>query len=53
MACAVTETAVQPKWQEVQDNLNEKLGEAMFGDITAAEAVTQAAAEGEEIIDES
>ena len=52
MGCAVVSTIEQPKFPEVESVLNEKLGEAMFGEISAAEAIQQAAAEGEEIIDE-
>ena len=52
MACAFTSTVVQPRYGEVETVLNEKLGEAMLGDITPQEALQQAAAEGEEIIDE-
>jgi multiple sugar transport system substrate-binding protein len=52
MECAFTSTVVQPRYGEVEAVLNEKLGEAMLGDITPQEALQQAAAEGEEIIDE-
>jgi multiple sugar transport system substrate-binding protein len=48
----VTSTIEQPAFPEVEAVLNEKLGEAMYGDITPEEAIQQAAAEGEEIIDE-
>lgn len=51
MGCAVTSTVEQPKYPEVEAVLNEKLGEAMYGDITPEVALQQAAAEGEEIID--
>ncbi|HWL90349.1 MAG TPA: extracellular solute-binding protein [Actinomycetota bacterium] len=51
MGCAVVSNIEQPKFPEVETVLNEKLGEAMFGEITAEEAITQAAEEGEEIID--
>jgi multiple sugar transport system substrate-binding protein len=53
MGCAVVSNIEQPKFPEVEALLNEKLGEAMFGEISAEEAVTQAAQEGEEIIDEA
>lgn len=52
MGCAVTSTVEQPKFPEVEAVLNEKLGEAMYGDITPEQALEQAAAEGEEIIDQ-
>ena len=51
MGCAVVSNIEQPKFPEVETVLNEKLGEAMFGEISAEEAITQAAEEGEEIID--
>jgi multiple sugar transport system substrate-binding protein len=52
MECAFTSTVVQPRYGEVEAVLNEKLGEAMLGDITPEEALREAASEGEEIIDE-
>jgi ABC-type glycerol-3-phosphate transport system substrate-binding protein len=52
MGCAVVSNIEQPKFPEVETVLNEKLGEAMFGEISAEEAIQQAAEEGEEIIDE-
>jgi ABC-type glycerol-3-phosphate transport system substrate-binding protein len=52
MECAFTSTVVQPRYGEVETVLNEKLGEAMLGDITPEEALKEAASEGEEIIDE-
>ncbi len=52
MGCAVVSNIEQPKFPEIETVLNEKLGEAMFGEITAAEAVQQAAEEGQQIIDE-
>jgi ABC-type glycerol-3-phosphate transport system substrate-binding protein len=51
MGCAVVSNIEQPKFPEVETLLNEKLGEAMFGEISAEDAVMQAAEEGEEIID--
>jgi ABC-type glycerol-3-phosphate transport system substrate-binding protein len=52
MSCAVTSNIVQPRWPEVEQELNLKLGEAIFGDITATEALSEAAITGQEIIDE-
>jgi multiple sugar transport system substrate-binding protein len=52
MGCAVVSNIEQPKFPEVETVLNEKLGEAMFGEISAEEAIMQAAQEGEEIIDD-
>jgi ABC-type glycerol-3-phosphate transport system substrate-binding protein len=51
MGCAVVSNIEQPKFPQVETLLNEKLGEAMFGEISAEEAVMEAAQEGEEIID--
>jgi multiple sugar transport system substrate-binding protein len=51
MGCAVTSTVEQPKYPEVQDVLNEKLGQAMYGELTPEEAIQQAAVEGQEILD--
>jgi multiple sugar transport system substrate-binding protein len=52
MECAVTSTVEQPAYPEIEAVLNEKLGEAMIGDITPEQALQQAAAEGEEILNE-
>lgn len=52
MGCAVVSNVEQPKYPEVEAVLNEKLGEAMFDEISAEEAIQQAAEEGEEILDE-
>jgi ABC-type glycerol-3-phosphate transport system substrate-binding protein len=52
MECAFTSTVEQPKYPEVEAVLNEKLGEAMYGDITPEQALQEAAAEGEQILDE-
>jgi multiple sugar transport system substrate-binding protein len=53
MGCAVVSNVEQPKYPEVEFVLNEKLGEAMVGEISAAEAIEQAAAEGQKILDEA
>ena len=52
MACANVSEVEQPKWPEVEQVLNEQLGAAMYGDIAVDEALTTAASEGEEIIDD-
>ncbi len=52
MGCAVTSTVEQPKWPEVEEILNEKLGAAMYGDITPEQALNQAAAKGQEVLSE-
>jgi multiple sugar transport system substrate-binding protein len=51
MKCAVTSNIDQPKWAQVEQGpLLEKMGEAVYGDVTPTEALEQAAQEGEEIL---
>jgi multiple sugar transport system substrate-binding protein len=50
MACAVTSDVEQPKWPQVEEELNERLGEAIYGDISADQALREAAEEGERIL---
>ena len=50
MKCAVTDNITQARWPEIEEALNEKLGEALYGDIPADQAVQEAAQEGEELI---
>ena len=50
MECGVVSTVEQPKWPEVEAVLNEELGAAIYGDISAEEAIQNAAEEGQEII---
>jgi multiple sugar transport system substrate-binding protein len=52
MSCAVTSNIVQPRWPEIEVELNEQLGAAIYGDISATEALTEAAQVGQEIITE-
>lgn len=52
MQCGVVSTVEQPKYPEVEAVLNEQLGAAIYGDISAEEAIQRAAAEGEEILSE-
>ena len=52
MKCAVTSNVVQEKWGEVEwGPLNQKLGEAIYGDISPEEALEVAAREGQKILD--
>jgi multiple sugar transport system substrate-binding protein len=51
MKYAVTSNVSQPKWPEVEwGPLNQSLGKAIYGEISAAEALEKAAAEGEKIL---
>jgi multiple sugar transport system substrate-binding protein len=50
MECGVQETIDNPEWGKVEAVLNEKLGAAIYGDLTPAEALEQAAAEGNQIL---
>jgi multiple sugar transport system substrate-binding protein len=50
MKCGVASTVSNPKFPRVEEVLNEELGNAIYGEQTAAEALEKAAAEGEEIL---
>ena len=51
MKCAVTSNIDQPKWAQVEQGpLLEKMGEAVYGDLSPSEALEQAAEEGREIL---
>jgi multiple sugar transport system substrate-binding protein len=52
MKCGVASTVSNPKFPEVETVLNDELGKAIYGDQTAAEALENAAAEGEKILNE-
>ena len=52
MKCAVTSNITEEKWPEIEQILNKKLGEALYGDISAEEAVMEAGEEGEELLQE-
>ncbi len=52
MACAKASEIVQPKWSEMETILNEALGRAIYGEVDAATAITQAAQEAEALIKE-
>lgn len=52
MACAVSPTITQPKWPEIETQLNENLGKAIYGDLSPVSAVKEAGQEGEQLIDE-
>jgi multiple sugar transport system substrate-binding protein len=50
MPCGVVSKVIQPAYPEVEQVLNEQLGKAFYGDITADEALDKAAQEGEDIL---
>jgi ABC-type glycerol-3-phosphate transport system substrate-binding protein len=50
MKCAVTDNITQPAWPQIEETLNEHLGEALYGDISGDEAVKESAKRGEELI---
>ena len=50
MKCAVTSNITQPKWVQIEQGLNEKLGEALYGDIDPVDAVKEAAQQGEDLL---
>lgn len=53
MKCAVTNNITNPKWVQIeQEMLNPNLGKALYGDLTAEEAIKKAAQEGEELLSE-
>jgi multiple sugar transport system substrate-binding protein len=50
MKCAVTSDIVQERYGEMEQFLNEKLGEAMYGKMDGATAVKEAAVEAEDLL---
>ena len=52
MDCAVSPTITQPKWPEIETQLNENLGKAIYGDLAPVTAVKEAGQEGEQLIEE-
>lgn len=51
MACGESNTVVNKAWPQIEEALNSQLGAAMYGDVTVAEALENAAAEGQELLD--
>jgi len=50
MDCAITSTIEQPRWPEAEQILNEWLGKAIYGEVDAETAVTNAAKEAEALL---
>ncbi|MBI5667434.1 MAG: sugar ABC transporter substrate-binding protein [Chloroflexi bacterium] len=50
MDCAVVSPVVQPRYPEMEQLLNEALGRAIYGEVDAATAITEAAQEAEDLL---
>ncbi len=50
MECAVVSTVVQPRWPEVEQLLNEALARAIYGEVDASTAISEAAQEAEDLL---
>ena len=49
MKCGVNYNITDPQWPKIAEELNKQLGRAMYGDVSPAEALDIAAAEGEKL----
>jgi ABC-type glycerol-3-phosphate transport system substrate-binding protein len=50
MVCGVTTTISNPDWPAIEEALNEALGRAIYGEVSASDALDEAAAEAESIM---
>jgi hypothetical protein len=50
MNCAVSDNLSNKNWSEVADELNTQLGKAIFGDISAEQAIDDAAGKGQQLL---
>jgi multiple sugar transport system substrate-binding protein len=50
MKCGVTNAIETNKWSQIEENLNEQLGAAIYGDISPDEALDKAASEAADIL---
>ncbi len=50
MECGISQVANNENWGQADELLNEQLGRAMFGEIDAATALDEAAAEGQAVL---
>jgi multiple sugar transport system substrate-binding protein len=50
MSCAVSDNLTNPKWSQVQDALNTELGKAIYGDVSATQALETAAEKGNNLL---
>jgi multiple sugar transport system substrate-binding protein len=51
MKCGVTSNVTNEAWPRVEEILNDKLGRAMYGELSASEALDQAASEAQPLLD--
>jgi multiple sugar transport system substrate-binding protein len=51
MKCAVSDNITQTKWGQIDAALNTDLGKAMYGDLTATQALKDAADQGTKILE--
>jgi multiple sugar transport system substrate-binding protein len=52
MACGVSNNITNPNWPAIEEALNEALGRAIYGEISASDALDEAAAEAEALEDQ-
>lgn len=52
MACGESNTVVNKSWPQIEEALNLQLGAAMYGDVDVAEAIKNAATEGQALLDD-
>jgi multiple sugar transport system substrate-binding protein len=52
MSCGVSYSITNPNWPAAEEALNESLGRAIYGEISASDALDEAAAEAESILNE-
>ena len=52
MGCGITNTTSNPNWPAIEQALNDALGRAIYGEISAADALDEAAAEAEDLINQ-
>ena len=50
MECGVSNVIAHEKWPEIEGALNEQLGRAMYGEVSPAEALEEAALEAESLL---
>jgi multiple sugar transport system substrate-binding protein len=49
MKCGVNNNITDPNWSKIAEELNKQLGRAIYGDVSASQALDNAAAEAEKI----
>jgi ABC-type glycerol-3-phosphate transport system substrate-binding protein len=50
MECAVVSEVIQPRYPEMEQFLNEALGRAIYGEVDASTAITEAAQQAEDLL---